>query len=889
MDIRVLGPLEVVADGVTIPIGGPRQRLVLALLTIDANTIVPTDRLINGVWEDEPPDAARRTLQAYVSNLRRVLEPLRGGTLTARPPGYLLNVEPGMVDAKRFEDLAHRGSEIVASDPAGAASLLREGLSLWRGTPYADVSGAPVLRPEITRLEELRTAAIESRIAADLALGLDDEVIGELEALIADHPFNERFHAQLMTALYRSGRQADALQVYRRVRATLAEELGLDPGPELQELEQAILDHDVGLILPDADDAFIDVTPPELGRSDTNPRNPYKGLSPFDEADADDFFGREQLVSSITMRIATLRPRCVSLVGASGVGKSSILGAGLIPALRRGDVPESASWVIVRMHPGSHPHGQLAIALREVAHDPTALELARLTWGDIDIAEAVDAAVPDPSTRVFLVIDQFEELFTLVPSESVTSSFIDHLVAAVCAPTSRIRIAIALRADFYDRPLRYRRFSALLTECLFTVTPMAVDDLHRAVIEPAANVGVRLDPGLAGRIVDDVAGQPGALPLLQYAMTNLFEHRSGNRLTSRAYEEAGGVRGPLGRRPEAIYRDLTPEQQLASHQMFLRLVAVSTGTPPTRRRVSYTELTSIVRFGPVMRSVIDAFGDARLLTFDVDATTRSPTVEIAHEALIREWPRLRRWIDDQRHDVATHQRLAEATSDWEDSGRNPEFLLSGGLLTRLATWASSSDFVLSEEERALLSESAAAAVADQAGEVERIEHTRELEARSRRHFRILLATWVVVAAVAVLAVFSFAQWRNAQVLAAHARVVAVADHLAAMGTALTSEDPQLGALLALRAAEITIEAGADVTPTIRDAVAVSVAALQGTGTDAALTEASGGRGSASLDELIATTRSLLTRGFTPTECSAYLGLSICPVDTIASPLTAGTG
>jgi hypothetical protein len=636
-------------------------------------------------------------------------------------------------------------------------------------------------------------------------------------------------------------------------------------------------------------DDFLDATGSDLARTETATANPYKGLSPFDEADVDDFFGRERLVSSITTRIAASEPRCIALVGAAGIGKSSILGAGLLPALRRGDVPDSASWAIVRMHPGSHPYGELATALRGMASEPAAPELARLTWGDVDITEAVDAAVPDPGIRVLLVIDQFEEMFTLVRSETVTSSFIDHLVDAVSDPDSRIRLAIALRADFYDRPLRYRRFSALLTECLFTVTPMTVGDLRRAVTEPAANVGAHLDPGLAGRIVDDVAGQPGALPLLQYAMTDLFEHRNGSRLTSQAYEDAGGVFGPLGRRPEAIYRDLTAEQQRACRQMFLRLVAISDRSPPTRHRVNCTELTSIARFGPVMRSVIDAFGDARLLTFDVDAITRSPTVEIAHEALIREWPRLRRWIDDRSHDVATHQRLAEITSDWVDSGHDPGFLLSGGLLARSTSWASSSDLVLSEEERALLTASVAAAAAGHAGEVDRIERSRALEARSRRRLWILFATWALVAAVAMLAVFSFSQWRRSQILAVHSRSVAVADHLATVATAVTVDDPQLGALLALRAAEITIETGAGVTPTIRDAIAVAVASLQGPEMEPAPAGASRDAAPTPLDELITTTRSLLSRGFTAKECSVYLGRSTCPVDTIASPLPAGTG
>jgi len=255
MDLRVLGPIEVVDDDVTVPIGGPRQRLVLALLILNVGETVSTDRLVDDVWGDQPPDAARRTAQAYVSNLRKELEAVRPETLVARSPGYVLTADPSIIDARRFEDAVVEGRSLLGTDPSAAAATLREALALWRGAPYADLAGAMALRPEITRLEELRRNAVELRIEADLALGLHGQVIGELETLVAEHPLSERFATQLMLALYRSGRQADALRVAQRTRTTLGEELGIDPSPDLRNLEQSILDHDPALDLTPAMDS----------------------------------------------------------------------------------------------------------------------------------------------------------------------------------------------------------------------------------------------------------------------------------------------------------------------------------------------------------------------------------------------------------------------------------------------------------------------------------------------------------------------------------------------------------------------------------------------------------------------------------------------------------
>jgi DNA-binding SARP family transcriptional activator/class 3 adenylate cyclase/tetratricopeptide (TPR) repeat protein len=251
VEFRILGPLEVLdAQGRPLALGGPKQRALLAVLLLHAGQVVAVERLIDELWGQDPPDTAAHSLQVYVANLRKILEPHRprraaGGVLRTRAPGYLVDPDPEELDLVRFERLAAEGRvALAAGDPAGAARLLGEAEGLWRGPALADVTLAASGQGEVVRLEERRLAALEDRIEGELALGRHGELVGELQALVAAHPLRERLWGQLMVALYRSGRQADALAAYRQTRETLAEELGIDPSPALQELERAILAQD---------------------------------------------------------------------------------------------------------------------------------------------------------------------------------------------------------------------------------------------------------------------------------------------------------------------------------------------------------------------------------------------------------------------------------------------------------------------------------------------------------------------------------------------------------------------------------------------------------------------------------------------------------------------
>jgi DNA-binding SARP family transcriptional activator len=237
MRFQVLGPLEAWEGGRRLALGGPKQRLVLAHLLLRANQVVAADRLIDQVWGEEPPDAARSALQAYVSRLRRSLGP---GRLQGRPPGYVLGAAPEEVDVLRFEDLVGQARRRGAAEPRAAVHLLDDALALWRGPALADLAAAPSLGPELARLEELRLAASEERIEALLVLGRHGEVEAELERLTKEHPLRERLWGQRLLALYRSGQQGEALGAYQQARQTLAEELGIDPSPALQRLHQQV-------------------------------------------------------------------------------------------------------------------------------------------------------------------------------------------------------------------------------------------------------------------------------------------------------------------------------------------------------------------------------------------------------------------------------------------------------------------------------------------------------------------------------------------------------------------------------------------------------------------------------------------------------------------------
>jgi len=474
--------------------------------------------------------------------------------------------------------------------------------------------------------------------------------------------------------------------------------------------------------------------------------NPYKGLRPFEEQDADTFYGRETLTQHLLDRLAEDSPAAhfLTVVGPSGSGKSSVIKAGVIAALRKGALPGSEDWFIIEMTPKSNPLNELYIALMGIATRHPMDTQQRLHDDVGSLADAVDALLPAGSSLV-LVIDQFEELFTLTDNPEHVRHFL-QLIQYTIEVSERIYILLTLRADFYDRPLMHPHFSQLVAQRTEAIYPMSLDELERAIIKPLEQVGVNIEPELVPIIIGEVKEQPGILPLLQFTLTELFDRSQGQSLTIEQYYQTGGVMGSLTRQADTIYEGLTDAQQAATRQLFLRLIALGEGTEDTRRLALQDELLSLHK--TAMADVLSIFGEARLLTFNQDSVTHKPTVEVAHEAIIRQWGRLRFWLDESRDDLRQQRLLAAVTKEWLAAERDPSFLVSGARLEQIESWFKTTNLSLSEAETAFIHASVTERDLRISLEQQRQARERMLEKRARNWSNILafvLAVSVILA------------------------------------------------------------------------------------------------------------------------------------------------
>lgn len=537
--------------------------------------------------------------------------------------------------------------------------------------------------------------------------------------------------------------------------------------------------------------------------------NPYKGLRSFEEADAADFFGRESLNQRLLARLHENHPlkRFLALIGPSGSGKTSVVKAGLIPQLRRQLITDSANWFIAEMTPGSSPVAALQAALLSVAARPPA-DLEQRLRADVQglvkaTADILDTAVHE----LLLVIDQFEELFTQVQDEVERVHFLELLHTAVTHPHSRLRIFVTLRADLTDRPLQYAGFGELMRQRAEFVLPLSPQEIHESISGPARRAGLEIDPDLLTTLVADARDEPGTLPLLQYTLTELFERRNGRRLTLSAYQESGGLFGSLARRAEAVYQSLNTDQQAAARQIFLRLVSLRADHPYARRRTHRLELVAAVG-GTLLDEVLTFFGRYRLLTFDRDPVTREPTVEVAHEALLREWERLRHWVDESRQDLQMERGLSTAVAEWRRAQYDADYLLAGGRLAQFEEWAAQTDLALSEEESGYLAVSVAQREQREAQERMRQEREEALERRSRQFLRILVVM-MLLAALGGFALAGVAFTQRQEARASFAR--AESQRLASESSRIlqVGHSPELAALLAIQALRIQQTTQAD--------------------------------------------------------------------------------
>jgi WD40 repeat protein/serine/threonine protein kinase len=569
------------------------------------------------------------------------------------------------------------------------------------------------------------------------------------------------------------------------------------------------------------------------------PENPYKGLRAFQQADAADFFGRDSLTAKLVERLkeSSTFSRFLAVVGPSGSGKSSVVKAGLIPALQKGAIAGSDRWFMVEMVPGIDPMEELEATLLRVAVNPPDSLLHQLNEDERGFVRAVKRVLPGDDSELLLFIDQFEELFTLVDEEEKRIHLMDSLIAAVTDMRSRIRVVLTLRADFYDRPLNYVRFGELMQQRTEIVLPLTTDEIEAAVSRPADRAGLQLERGLVTTIVADVKEQPGALPLLQYALTELYERREGRALTLSAYNDIGGTMGALARRADELYAGLGKDGQEAARQIFLRLVTLGEGTEDTRRRVFQSELVSIGKDRDTLEMVLDAFGRYRLLTFDNDPQTRQSTVEVAHEALIRQWGRLRDWLSASREGLRLQRRVSSAAQDWQEAGHDQSFLARGSYLDQLETWFENTDLAMTETEREYIHASIALRERQRAEEAERQRREEELEKRSRDRLRALVAVLAAALVVAlILSGIAVTQSQAAQ--AAQQQALIEADNAATQAAiahqnadearalalaanarnALSEHNPMLAVALGIEASEIISPPDVEVVRVLSSAV-----------------------------------------------------------------------
>ena len=971
----ILGPVELTDGEQRLPVGGPRQVALLAFLLLHANRAVSADQLIDALWGEEAGRAVKR-LQMSVARLRKTLNTNGSNdpALKTVSGGYLLAVAPGELDADVFEARMEDGRRALDEGEAmRAAEVLREALGLWRGPALAEVAYEEFAQAEIRRLDELRLAALEARVEADLQLGRHAQVIGELEALVARQPAREQLVGQLMIALYRCGRQTEALEAYSRARQALVGEIGLEPGPQLRHLHEAVLRQDVSLevapalgslppeldgtsasslvgrdselaslseawaraqsgngavltvlgehgigksrlaaelageahrdgaialyttasdppdrvraaleraraaisptllvvdhaertptdvvasldelariaatapllvlllgdaplagLVPDSSltlepldldavraiavryvpghrsadvpaqlllrtsrgvplrvhglarewarreaagrvkagaeraaagrielrsmevELADDVVELEVASQVASPEAeseapivcPFKGLAAFQMADAPYFFGRERLVAELIARL--VGAPLLGIVGPSGSGKSSVLRAGLLPALAAGVLPGSESRRQVVIRPGERPLEELHAATAGVGEEP-----------------------------IVLAVDQFEEVFTVCADEHERARFIDELVHAASGMRGRDIVVLAVRADQYGRCAAYPTLSTLLAANHVLVASMLADDLRRTIECPAQRVGLYVDPELVDALVEDVQGEPGALPLLSTALLELWQRREGRRLRHAAYESAGGVRGAVARLGEHAFGQLDDAQQKIARRVFLRLTAVDDEGGVERRSAPLDELTS--EGGEGITKVIGLLADSRLLTIN------EGTLEPAHEALLREWPRLRAWIEEDREALRVARQLELAAREWRRLDRDEGALFRGARLAEARELRERGQIELTDPEREFLAASLA-------------RGSREQTARRRRLAVAFSTLTVGLVAIGVVAALALHQKQVAE----HERDNALSRQLALESTDNLGVDPELALTLALSAVD----------------------------------------------------------------------------------------
>jgi WD40 repeat protein/DNA-binding SARP family transcriptional activator len=770
-----------------------KVRALLAYLAVEAGHPYRRESLAALLWPEFPETIALANLRVALADLRNQIHDREADLpfLLIDRESIQLNPDADVwVDvwefdpASRDQGAAIRAQRLAARDPQSSILNqqstiinLQSTISLYRG-PFLDGFSIPGSIPFeewlILKRERFHQQAL--RLLCQLAefyesCGEYEQALMYARRQVELEPWLEEAHRQIMRLLALSERGSQALAQYEACKLTLANELGIEPAAETTRLYETIR---LGRL--------EDIRPGELLPFPGEP--PYKGLWYFDVPDAGLFFGREHLSARLVEHMREMvagetgeahysdpcrsvddeagsllpLPQFLVVVGASGSGKSSVVRAGLVPALQQG------GWQVEVITPTAHP------------------------------LEVLSETVNKGEKRI-LVIDQFEELFTLCRSEEERTEFLDRLLtpspercslpplphlnadtehrstnggARLPSPNPLLiwggagggaGVVLVLRADFYGHCAQYPRLRQALCASQEFIGPMSAAELRRAIEQPAMINGWELEPGLVDLILRDVGAsedhppEPGALPLLEHALLETWQRRRGRILTLKGYAEAGGVHGAIAKTAESVFTRLTPEQQALARRIFLRLTELGESTQDTRRRAPLNELTPAGEDASQVSALLQALAQARLITLAED------TAEVAHEALIREWPALREWLSEDREGLRQHRHLTDSAENWVELERDREELYRGVRLAQAVEWAESHPHDLNVLEYEFLQASQAQA---QREAVEReAQRLRELEAarrlaRTQRQRSLVLSVGLAIAVILI----GVALWLN---------------------------------------------------------------------------------------------------------------------------------
>jgi WD40 repeat protein/DNA-binding SARP family transcriptional activator len=787
VEFRLLGTFQVkLHQRVISGFRSDKARALLAYLVIESGVRHRRDALASLLWGEFDDRAARRSLSSALANLRQLLTPaalieIEGLAIESDRSDVVFEVDPDRVevDAVSFSRLieaceAHIHRSFVHCD--ACIARLTQAVELYRGDFLAGLvlSDSPAFDDWRRQLEatyhQRAVDALWILTEHHLATGgfrRAEELARRQLVLI---PWSEPAYRQLMMALAALGQRTVALNQYEQCRLVLARELQIEPEPLTTRLADQIRS---------GSDAFLEA----LGG--VSLENPYKGLQSFQEEDAADFFGREHLTHQLVTKIT--QGSLVALVGPSGNGKTSLVQAGLVHHLRRGgrapaftiqgrpSWPDGSAgaWLIAEMRPGSRPIDALAASLTPLLvnrrpnawrMDLSETEVAQsLRDGNVSLGHLVDELTGGevrPASRLLLIVDQFEELFTLCREPELRAQFADILLSALTPHGSAERLAVLLiiRADFMGQVLSLRELADAMQDGTIVLGPMNQVELEQAIVLPARALGVRFQEGLVGRVLGDVGQAPGRLPLLEFALTQLWNQQAEGMLTHRAYESAGRVEGSLARYAEEVYAALDPEEQIQAQRVFTALVQPGKDTEDTRRPVDRAEL------GEAQWALAQKLAGTRLIVTNRDANGQE-TAEIVHEALIQAWDRLRQWMDADRAFQLWQQRMRSAVGQWEQSGWDSGALLRGATLAEAEDWTTTRtddigvpvrEFVSASRDQRDQEQTVLVAAQrrelDQAQALAQAEHLRaETEIRSRKRLRWLAIGLSLVSVAALLA------------------------------------------------------------------------------------------------------------------------------------------